>query len=546
MKHRLGRAVSGLTDLARHNRGFTVLLAAAALLRLAVWIAYRPILFFDDSVDYVSMAADGSPVAFAPTSHPSGYPVLVEVLSGGFRSLAALSAFQHLMGLVAGALVYALLVRLGTPRKWAVAAAAVVLLDLWLIALEQYVATETTFLLMTTASAFLVVMKRSPWAVVAGGRAARPGGDRPALGPVRRSRLARVPAVGAPGAPRLPRRPGGGDRAGARLLGDPPLLQRLVRPVGGRRLAAVRADGGVRGLPRGPAAGGHPATVPGSAGDSAAHAGRLRVHAAVARLVGVRADHPGEPRAAPPDQLPVARLRAHGDTQPPAGLRPDGRRRDVRPVRVRGRQHASGRAARRRLEAHRGRPAGGEVLPRLQGAGAERGAARPAARAPHAELADGAAGAGCPRRPGGLVRAEGDGPKTAREPPRDLPAVRDGDRRAGGQRGHLELRQPIPADGRAAAGRRRSPRGPGPRAPPARAGSRAPGGAVAGRVRGGRRAARARPDHGGDSPTWARPPPRRSPPSAPTPIPRRRSGRCCRCSCSARRAWPCSSACRAT
>ncbi len=169
MKLRLGRAVSALTDLARHNRGFTVLLAAAALLRLAVWIAYRPILFFDDSVDYVSMAADGSPVAFAPTSHPSGYPLLVEVLSGGFRSLAALSAFQHLMGLVAGALVYAMLVRLGTPRKWAVAASAVVLLDLWLIALEQYVATETTFLLMTTASAFLVVMKRSPWAVVAGG-----------------------------------------------------------------------------------------------------------------------------------------------------------------------------------------------------------------------------------------------------------------------------------------------------------------------------------------------------------------------------------------
>ena len=158
-----------MRELARRHLGLTVLLAVAALLRLAVWIAYRPILFFDDSVDYVAMAKGGSPVAFAPTSHPSGYPVLVELLSGGFRSLAALSAFQHLMGLVAGVLVYALLVRLDVPKKLAVAASAVVLLDLWLIALEQYVATETTFLLLTTAAAFLVATERRLWAVAASG-----------------------------------------------------------------------------------------------------------------------------------------------------------------------------------------------------------------------------------------------------------------------------------------------------------------------------------------------------------------------------------------
>ena len=81
-------------------------LVVAALLRLAVWIAYWPILFFDDSSDYVHIAMDGSPVTFAATPHPSGYPLLIEVLTGGFRSLAALSAFQHLAGLAAGVLVY--------------------------------------------------------------------------------------------------------------------------------------------------------------------------------------------------------------------------------------------------------------------------------------------------------------------------------------------------------------------------------------------------------------------------------------------------------
>jgi len=144
-------------------------LAAAALLRLAVWIAYRPILFFDDSQDYIFMAKEGSPVTFAPTTHPNGYPFVLEVLSGGFRSLAALSAFQHLAGLAAGVLVYALLLRLGTPRKAAVMAAAVVLLDLWLIALEQYLATESFFLAMTMAGAYLAVFRASPAGLAAGG-----------------------------------------------------------------------------------------------------------------------------------------------------------------------------------------------------------------------------------------------------------------------------------------------------------------------------------------------------------------------------------------
>jgi hypothetical protein len=158
-----------LTSLVRRHWGFTAVFAVGALLRLAAWIAYRPILFFDDSVDYVGMAKQGSPVAFAPSPHPAGYPLLVELFSGGFRSLAALSAVQHLAGLAAGVLVYALLVRLGTPRKLAVVASALVLWDLWLIALEQHLATETFFLLMTTASAYLAVVYRSPGAIAGAG-----------------------------------------------------------------------------------------------------------------------------------------------------------------------------------------------------------------------------------------------------------------------------------------------------------------------------------------------------------------------------------------
>ena len=48
-------------------------------------------------------------------------------------------------------------------------AAAVVLLDLWLIALEQHLATETTFLLMTMGSAYLAVFRRSPGGIATSG-----------------------------------------------------------------------------------------------------------------------------------------------------------------------------------------------------------------------------------------------------------------------------------------------------------------------------------------------------------------------------------------
>ena len=158
-----------LTGLAQRHTGLTVLLAAAALLRLAVWIAYRPILFFDDSVDYVAMAAEGSPVAFAPTPHPKRLPTV------GRAALRRLSQPGGALGLStphgprgrrAGLRAPA------APRRAEEAGGPgrrVVLLDLWLIALEQYVATETTFMLMTTAAAFLVVTERSPWAVAGSG-----------------------------------------------------------------------------------------------------------------------------------------------------------------------------------------------------------------------------------------------------------------------------------------------------------------------------------------------------------------------------------------
>jgi Dolichyl-phosphate-mannose-protein mannosyltransferase len=144
-----------MRSLLRVHWPLLVVLAIAATVRVAVVVAYRPAIFFGDSWAYLDLAFGGSPVAFAP-DRPSGYPLLIDVLSIFGRSLGAITTAQHIAGLVTGVLVYALLVRLRVPRWLATAGAAVVLLDAYAIALEQQILAEAFFTLALAASFFLV------------------------------------------------------------------------------------------------------------------------------------------------------------------------------------------------------------------------------------------------------------------------------------------------------------------------------------------------------------------------------------------------------
>jgi hypothetical protein len=141
-------------------------LGLAALLRLAVAVEYRPALLFTDSFFYLDMTGRGEPVGIAP-ERPSGYPLLVDALWSPGRTLAGIPVVQHLAGLAAGALVYALLVRAGIGRRVAAGAAALVLLDGYAIALEQHVLSETVFALLVVASLFLAARPAAGWADLA-------------------------------------------------------------------------------------------------------------------------------------------------------------------------------------------------------------------------------------------------------------------------------------------------------------------------------------------------------------------------------------------
>jgi 4-amino-4-deoxy-L-arabinose transferase-like glycosyltransferase len=153
----------------RWHAGFLAVLLAAGVLRAGAELAYRPALFFSDSWVYLSTTFAGTPVGIVP-SRPSGYPLFLRLLTLPRRDVLLATIVQHLAGVVVGALVYLLLLHLGQRRIVAVAAAGLVLLDSYAIALEQFIMAEALFTLLVVAALALTVLRRaSPRALMVAG-----------------------------------------------------------------------------------------------------------------------------------------------------------------------------------------------------------------------------------------------------------------------------------------------------------------------------------------------------------------------------------------
>src|SRR4051812_403320 len=138
----------------RRNWPFALVLGVGALLRIATEVAYRPALFYSDSWGYLSMAHGHSIVTFAPL-RPSGYPLILKLL----HALPVMTVAQHLAGLATATLVYATCRHLNVRRWLATVGGALVALDAWAIALEQYVLAEAFFGL---------ALALAMWATIAG------------------------------------------------------------------------------------------------------------------------------------------------------------------------------------------------------------------------------------------------------------------------------------------------------------------------------------------------------------------------------------------
>src|SRR5215475_12280499 len=131
------RSLAGRSrSLAREHWLLTVLLAAGFALRVLTQVAYRPALFYIDTVRYLYGAYPGN--------DPPGYQILIRpVLAIANPSL--LAAVQHVLGLAMAVVLYVVLQRRGVPRWLAALATAPILLDGYQLQIEQTIMPDVMF-----------------------------------------------------------------------------------------------------------------------------------------------------------------------------------------------------------------------------------------------------------------------------------------------------------------------------------------------------------------------------------------------------------------
>lgn len=143
--------------IGRH-RLFTALLVAAAGLRLLAQLSYRPaLLFYGDSIAYLVNASHLYPESIRPAGYPAFLRAVLVV-----HDLAIVPAVQHVLGLVTGGLVYALIRRLGAGPVAGSIAAAPVLFDAYEVNLEQHVLSEALFTLLLVIALVVLLWRSRP------------------------------------------------------------------------------------------------------------------------------------------------------------------------------------------------------------------------------------------------------------------------------------------------------------------------------------------------------------------------------------------------
>jgi hypothetical protein len=147
--------------IARH-RAFSIALAAGAALRLITMIAYPGVLWFSgDSYVYVGAALRPRP----DLSKTTGYSLFLRALLP-LHSFVLVALVQHLFGLAVAVMVYALALRAGVSKRWAVLASLPVLLDGFEIEDEHMVMAEALFTaLIVSAMALILWRRRINWLV---------------------------------------------------------------------------------------------------------------------------------------------------------------------------------------------------------------------------------------------------------------------------------------------------------------------------------------------------------------------------------------------
>ena len=140
---------------------FTGVLAVAIVVRIIVFLGYPPILWFNDSYNYVYDAVTHVPDEI----RPNGYPFFVDLLLP-LHSAYPLAVLQAAMGACMGVLIYALLRHRGLPWWGATLPTLPVLFDSYELHLEHMVTADTLFIFLGTVAIVILCWSDRPSVLV--------------------------------------------------------------------------------------------------------------------------------------------------------------------------------------------------------------------------------------------------------------------------------------------------------------------------------------------------------------------------------------------
>ncbi len=146
-----------LTRPAVRHWQFTVVALAAVAVRIIVMAAYPPILWFNDSYNYIYDAVTHIP----DEVRPNGYPFFLGLLLP-LHSLAPIALLQAAMGVGMGVASYAVLRHRGLPWWGATLPALPVLFDAFELHLEHMVTADPLFIFLVTIAVVILCWNDRP------------------------------------------------------------------------------------------------------------------------------------------------------------------------------------------------------------------------------------------------------------------------------------------------------------------------------------------------------------------------------------------------
>ena len=152
-----GSRLARLTRPAVTHWQFTIVAAAAIVVRIVVILGYPPILWFNDSYNYVYDAVTHIP----DEVRPNGYPFFIDLLLP-LHSAYPLAVLQAAMGVVLGVVIYALLRHRGLPWWGATLPALPVLFDSYELQLEHMITADTLFIFLVTVAVVILCWNDRP------------------------------------------------------------------------------------------------------------------------------------------------------------------------------------------------------------------------------------------------------------------------------------------------------------------------------------------------------------------------------------------------